>query len=161
MAHVAPQAAIEAHLRHDPGVMAACLRVAEQVRSQAIEIAPRGTVGTGRYNFGRDTGEPPLHAQIVAERTPYGARARSRAEWSAPVEGGWGIYGVHGHMIEFGKPRTLTVKPNASNPTIHKVTINRTAGSPAQPFMARAGEIIAAQSDRLTWRPRFPWAEVA
>ncbi len=155
MVWTARQADLEAHLRHDPQVVAACTQIADEVADAYRQIALAEAYDTGVLASS-------VHVVIVGGKV----HVRASARHAAPNEGGTGIYGPRRAPIvaKPGKPFVFTTRlPPRDSPSRlqaqvlggvpRKLVLTSHRGMPGHDIMARAAQSVTARSTRLRWTP--------
>lgn len=155
MVWTAPQADLEAHLRHDPGVIAACSAVGDQVADRYRMLAL-----TEAYDSGALASS--VHVVVVNGKV----HVRAAAAHAAPNEGGTGIYGPRRAPIvaKPGRPFVFNTRlpprdaPSRLNAVVlggvtRKLVLTSHRGMPGHDLMARAAASVAAESRQLRWTP--------
>jgi hypothetical protein len=159
MGWVAGQRDIEAMLADHPAVLAGCDEVAEEVRAVAQSISLAEAYETGEYASG-----------IVVEpaRPGRGARTRAVVPWSAPLEGGTGLFGPrhapviaqNGHPFVFethlppGGDGLLLLQAQSLGGVQRTLVLWQHNGMPGRHIMTRAALAVAGGSPALHFTPR-------
>lgn len=155
MVWTAPQADLEAHLRRDPGVVAACTQIADEVAGAYRLIALSEAYDSGVLVSS-------VHVAVVNGKV----RVRASALHAAPNEGGTGIFGPRKAPIvaKPGRPFVFTTRlpPRDGQGRIQaqvlggvprKLVLRSHRGMPGHFIMARAAESVTGRSTRLRWTP--------